>query len=396
MMTINEEALALHAAKQGKIAVESTVQIQSMHDLALAYSPGVAEPCRVIQKDPEAAYQYTAKSHMVGVISDGSAVLGLGNIGAQAAMPVMEGKSILFKQFGQLDAFPICLDTQEPAAIVTAVQQIAPSFGGINLEDIASPKCFEIEATLKKTLNIPVFHDDQHGTAVVVAAGLINALKLVHKSINQIKIVLNGPGAAGTAIIKMLQNLGVTNIIAADQFGILRADNPNSQTHKREIAATTNPENITGQLTDALVNADVFVGVSVAEALTPEMIRTMATDPIIFALANPIPEVMPEIAITAGAAIIATGRSDYPNQINNVLAFPGIFAGALQVRATEINEAMKIAAAYAIADYVTPAQLTTEHIMPEIFEPAISDTVAQAVAQAAIVAGVAQKGVTAK
>ncbi|SPC39112.1 NAD(P)-dependent malic enzyme [Latilactobacillus fuchuensis] len=395
-MTINEEALALHAAKQGKIAVESTVQIQSMHDLALAYSPGVAEPCRVIQKDPETAYQYTAKSHLVGVISDGSAVLGLGNIGAQAAMPVMEGKSILFKQFGQLDAFPICLDTQDPAAIITAVQQIAPSFGGINLEDIASPKCFEIEAVLKKTLNIPVFHDDQHGTAVVVAAGLINALKLVHKSIDQIKVVLSGPGAAGTAIIKMLQNLGVTNIIAADQFGILRADDSNSQAHKREIAATTNPEHVTGQLTDAIVDADVFVGVSVAEALTPEMIRTMAPDPIIFALANPIPEVMPEIAKTAGAAIIATGRSDYPNQINNVLAFPGIFAGALQVRATEINEAMKVAAAYAIANYVTPAQLTTEHIMPEIFEPAISDTVAQAVAQAAIDSGVAQKGVTAK
>jgi len=395
-MTINEEALALHAAKQGKIAVESTVQIQSMHDLALAYSPGVAEPCRVIQKDPETAYQYTAKSHLVGVISDGSAVLGLGNIGAQAAMPVMEGKSILFKQFGQLDAFPICLDTQDPAAIITAVQQIAPSFGGINLEDIASPKCFEIEAVLKKTLNIPVFHDDQHGTAVVVAAGLINALKLVHKSIDQIKVVLSGPGAAGTAIIKMLQNLGVTNIIAADQFGILRVDDSNSQAHKREIAATTNPEHVTGQLTDAIVDADVFVGVSVAEALTPEMIRTMAPDPIIFALANPIPEVMPEIAKTAGAAIIATGRSDYPNQINNVLAFPGIFAGALQVRATEINEAMKVAAAYAIANYVTPAQLTTEHIMPEIFEPAISDTVAQAVAQAAIDSGVAQKGVTAK
>ncbi|MCP8857371.1 NAD(P)-dependent malic enzyme [Latilactobacillus fuchuensis] len=395
-MTINEEALALHAAKQGKIALESTVQIQSMHDLALAYSPGVAEPCRVIQKDPETAYQYTAKSHLVGVISDGSAVLGLGNIGAQAAMPVMEGKSILFKQFGQLDAFPICLDTQDPAAIITAVQQIAPSFGGINLEDIASPKCFEIEAVLKKTLNIPVFHDDQHGTAVVVAAGLINALKLVHKSIDQIKVVLSGPGAAGTAIIKMLQNLGVTNIIAADQFGILRADDSNSQAHKREIAATTNPEHVTGQLTDAIVDADVFVGVSVAEALTPEMIRTMAPDPIIFALANPIPEVMPEIAKTAGAAIIATGRSDYPNQINNVLAFPGIFAGALQVRATEINEAMKVAAAYAIANYVTPAQLTTEHIMPEIFEPAISDTVAQAVAQAAIDSGVAQKGVTAK
>ena len=395
-MTINEEALALHAAKQGKIAVESTVQIQSMHDLALAYSPGVAEPCRVIQKDPETAYQYTAKSHLVGVISDGSAVLGLGNIGAQAAMPVMEGKSILFKQFGQLDAFPICLDTQDPAAIITAVQQIAPSFGGINLEDIASPKCFEIEAVLKKTLNIPVFHDDQHGTAVVVAAGLINALKLVHKSIDQIKVVLSGPGAAGTAIIKMLQNLGVINIIAADQFGILRADDSNSQAHKREIAATTNPEHVTGQLTDAIVDADVFVGVSVAEALTPEMIRTMAPDPIIFALANPIPEVMPEIAKTAGAAIIATGRSDYPNQINNVLAFPGIFAGALQVRATEINEAMKVAAAYAIANYVTPAQLTTEHIMPEIFEPAISDTVAQAVAQAAIDSGVAQKGVTAK
>lgn len=395
-MTINEEALALHAAKQGKIAVESTVQIQSMHDLALAYSPGVAEPCRVIQKDPETAYQYTAKSHLVGVISDGSAVLGLGNIGAQAAMPVMEGKSILFKQFGQLDAFPICLDTQDPAAIITAVQQIAPSFGGINLEDIASPKCFEIEAVLKKTLNIPVFHDDQHGTAVVVAAGLINALKLVHKSIDQIKVVLSGPGAAGTAIIKMLQNLGVTNIIAADQFGILRADDSNSQAHKREIAATTNPEHVTGQLTDAIVDADVFVGVSVAEALTPEMIRTMAPDPIIFALANPIPEVMPEIAKTAGAAIIATGRSDYPNQINNVLAFPGIFAGALKVRATEINEAMKVAAAYAIANYVTPAQLTTEHIMPEIFEPAISDTVAQAVAQAAIDSGVAQKGVTAK
>lgn len=395
-MTINEEALALHAAKQGKIALESTVQIQSMHDLALAYSPGVAEPCRVIQKDPETAYQYTAKSHLVGVISDGSAVLGLGNIGAQAAMPVMEGKSILFKQFGQLDAFPICLDTQDPAAIITAVQQIAPSFGGINLEDIASPKCFEIEAVLKKTLNIPVFHDDQHGTAVVVAAGLINALKLVHKSIDQIKVVLSGPGAAGTAIIKMLQNLGVTNIIAADQFGILRVDDSNSQAHKREIAATTNPEHVTGQLTDAIVDADVFVGVSVAEALTPEMIRTMAPDPIIFALANPIPEVMPEIAKTAGAAIIATGRSDYPNQINNVLAFPGIFAGALQVRATEINEAMKVAAAYAIANYVTPAQLTTEHIMPEIFEPAISDTVAQAVAQAAIDSGVAQKGVTAK
>lgn len=395
-MTINEEALALHAAKQGKIAVESTVQIQSMHDLALAYSPGVAEPCRVIQKDPETAYQYTAKSHLVGVISDGSAVLGLGNIGAQAAMPVMEGKSILFKQFGQLDAFPICLDTQDPVAIITAVQQIAPSFGGINLEDIASPKCFEIEAVLKKTLNIPVFHDDQHGTAVVVAAGLINALKLVHKSIDQIKVVLSGPGAAGTAIIKMLQNLGVTNIIAADQFGILRVDDSNSQAHKREIAATTNPEHVTGQLTDAIVDADVFVGVSVAEALTPEMIRTMAPDPIIFALANPIPEVMPEIAKTAGAAIIATGRSDYPNQINNVLAFPGIFAGALQVRATEINEAMKVAAAYAIANYVTPAQLTTEHIMPEIFEPAISDTVAQAVAQAAIDSGVAQKGVTAK
>lgn len=395
-MTINEEALALHAAKQGKIALESTVQIQSMHDLALAYSPGVAEPCRVIQKDPETAYQYTAKSHLVGVISDGSAVLGLGNIGAQAAMPVMEGKSILFKQFGQLDAFPICLDTQDPAAIITAVQQIAPSFGGINLEDIASPKCFEIEAVLKKTLNIPVFHDDQHGTAVVVAAGLINALKLVHKSIDQIKVVLSGPGAAGTAIIKMLQNLGVTNIIAADQFGILRVNDSNSQAHKREIAATTNPEHVTGQLTDAIVDADVFVGVSVAEALTPEMIRTMAPDPIIFALANPIPEVMPEIAKTAGAAIIATGRSDYPNQINNVLAFPGIFAGALQVRATEINEAMKVAAAYAIANYVTPAQLTTEHIMPEIFEPAISDTVAQAVAQAAIDSGVAQKGVTAK
>lgn len=389
-MTLNDDALNLHAQKKGKIAVESTVQINSMHDLALAYSPGVAAPCRAIQTNPTDAYRYTAKSHLVGVVTDGSAVLGLGNIGPQAAMPVMEGKAILFKQFGQLDAFPICLDTQNPDNIIKAVQQIAPSFGGINLEDIASPKCFEIEAALKAKLAIPVFHDDQHGTAVIVAAGLINALKLVSKSLNTIKVVLNGPGAAGTAIIKMLQSLGVTEIIAVDQNGILEVSALGDQPYKKQLAQTTNPHQIQGQLADALVAADVFIGVSVAGALSETMIQTMATDPIIFALANPVPEIMPEIAQQAGAKIIATGRSDYPNQINNVLAFPGIFAGALSVRATDINEAMKVAAAYALANYVTPEVLAVDHIIPDAFEPGIADTVKAAVATAAVTSGVAQ------
>ncbi|MDD6806610.1 MAG: NADP-dependent malic enzyme [Clostridiales bacterium] len=378
-MTINERSLELHKEWNGKLDTVAKASVKTREDLALAYTPGVAEPCKVIAEDKEAAYQYTWKANTVAVVSDGSAVLGLGNIGPHAAMPVMEGKAVLFKEFGGVNAVPICLDTQDTEEIIKAVTWLAPGFGGINLEDISAPRCFEIEERLKATLDIPVFHDDQHGTAIVVLAGIINALKVVKKEKEACKVVINGAGSAGVAIAKLLLNYGFKTILLCDTKGIINKSNPNLNWIKKEMAEVTNPNNETGVLADAVKGADIFVGVSAPGVLTPEMVKTMNQDAIIFALANPVPEIMPDIAKEAGARVVGTGRSDFPNQVNNVVAFPGIFKGALEGRAPQITEEMKLAAALALADLVPEDKLNEDNIMPEAFDPQVADVVAAAV-----------------
>lgn len=391
-MDIAERSLALHEEKAGKLAVESKVAINSRDDLSLAYTPGVAEPCKKIAENVEEAYRYTAKGNLVGVITDGTAVLGLGDIGPEAAMPVMEGKAILFKEFAGVDAFPICLATKKTDDIVQTIVNLAPTFGGINLEDISSPRCFEIEKQLDEKLDIPIFHDDQHGTAIVVSAGILNSLKLVNKQLNEIKVVLNGPGAAGTAIVKMLLELNVKDVVVCDEHGILyEGRRAPLLDHKLELAKITNKEGLTGDLSQALVGADVFVGVSIGGIVTEAMIQSMNRDAIVFAMANPVPEIMYHEAKQAGARVVGTGRSDFPNQINNVLAFPGIFKGALAVRATTINAEMKFAAAQAIADMISTDELTEENVIPEALNKEVAKQVAHYVAQAAIKTGVAKR-----
>ena len=386
-MDYYKKALELHEKYKGKIDIKCDMPLNNREDLAVAYTPGVAQPCLEIAKDPENAYKYTSKGHLVAIVTDGSAVLGLGNIGGMAGMPVMEGKAALFKRFGGVDGFPICLSTQNTEEIIAAVRAIAPTFGGINLEDISAPRCFEIEERLERELDIPVFHDDQHGTAIVVTAALINALKIVGKEMKDIKVALSGPGAAGTAIIKMLQHCGVKNIVACDSNGIIFRGRQGLDAHKTLLAQTTNPENTSGSLADAVRGADVFVGVSAPGILTAEMVKTMAEKPVIFAMANPVPEIGYEEALAAGAAVVGTGRSDFPNQINNVLAFPGIFRGALDCGAREINYDMKTAAAAAIAELVLPEQLSPEYIIPDPFDPRVAENVARRVAEAAVATG---------
>lgn len=388
---IREKALALHADNRGKLETVGKVPLESSDDLSLAYTPGVAEPCREIAKDASLVYKYTFKGNMCAVVSDGSAVLGLGNIGGIAGLPVMEGKALLFKRFGGVDCFPICLATQDTEEIIRTCINIAPSFGGINLEDISAPRCFEIERKLKEALDIPVFHDDQHGTAIVVSAALINACRLTGKRIKSLNIVVNGAGAAGTAISKMLLNLGVNDLFLVDSHGIIcKERKENMNWAKEEMAKLSDREGRSGTLEDALAGSDVFIGVSKADILTVEMIRTMADAPFIFALANPNPEIRPELARMAGASVVGTGRSDYPNQINNVLAFPGVFRGAFDVRASDITENMKIAAAYALAELVNVAQLASDHVLPSPFDGEVCGAVAKAVADAARRDGVAR------
>ena len=389
-MDFYEEALKRHEAHHGKVEVVSKLPIETQDDLSVAYTPGVAEPCRKIAENPDDAYRYTCKANTIAVVSNGTAVLGLGNIGATASLPVMEGKSVLFKRFGGVDAFPVCIDAKTPEEVIKAVRFIAPPFGGINLEDIKSPDCFKIEQTLEKELDIPVFHDDQHGTAIVVTAAFLNALKVVGKEIGDVKVVLNGPGAAGTAIIKMLLHAGVKNIIACDRHGAIYKNREWNKDHKIELAEITNPEQLKGELADVLPGADVFIGVSTAGALSAEMIKTMASDPIVFAMANPVPEIGYDDAKAAGVAVMGTGRSDKPNQINNLLCFPGIFKGTLSVRARDINYEMKLAAAYAIADLVTDDKRSPEYIIPSALDPQVAEAVAAAVAKAAKETGVAR------
>jgi len=378
-MTTNEKALMLHEQWRGKLETVSKTPVKTREDLALAYTPGVAEPCKVIAKDKEAAYTYTWKSNTVAVVSDGSAVLGLGNIGPHAAMPVMEGKAVLFKEFGGVNAVPICLDTQDTEEIIKAVTYLAPGFGGINLEDISAPRCFEIEERLKATLDIPVFHDDQHGTAIVVLAGIINALKVVGKKKEDCRVVMNGAGSAGVAIAKLLLTYGFPDVILCNRSGIISKDTPGMNWMQQKMAEVTNPQNLTGTLADAIKGADIFVGVSAANTVTPDMVSSMNRDAILFALANPVPEIMPDAAKAAGARIVGTGRSDFPNQINNVVAFPGIFKGALEGRAPQITEEMKLAAAHAIAGLVPEDALSEDNIMPEPFNPKVAEVVAEAV-----------------
>jgi len=390
-LTLREEALHMHRANKGKLESKSKVQVKNAKDLSLAYSPGVAEPCKEIYDKPETVYDYTMKGNMVAVVSDGTAVLGLGNIGPEAALPVMEGKAVLFKSFAGVDAFPICLNTTDVDKIVETVKLLEPTFGGVNLEDIAAPNCFVIEERLKKETNIPIFHDDQHGTAIVTVAGLVNALKLVNKKMNEIKVVANGAGAAGIAIIKLLYSYGVRDIIMCDTKGAIYEGRPQGMNDiKDEVAKYTNRDNLKGSLADVIIGADVFIGVSVEGALTSEMIKTMNPDPIIFAMANPNPEIMPEEAKNAGAKVVGTGRSDFPNQVNNVLAFPGIFRGALDVRATHINEKMKVAAVEAIAGLISESELNTDYVIPGPFDSRVAPEVAQAVAKAAMETGVAR------
>ena len=387
-MNIYEESLQFHKQLRGKLEVSSRVKITNEKDLSLAYTPGVAEPCREIHKDPSTAYLYTRKWNTVAVISDGTAVLGLGDIGPLASLPVMEGKSILFKEFADVDAFPIVLDTKDVNEIVETVVRIAPTLGGINLEDISAPRCFEIEKKLKERLNIPVFHDDQHGTAIIVLSGLMNALKIVNK-VEDLKIIVNGAGSAGTAITKLLLSYGAKNIIVCDRAGALNRNSTYSNPYFTELSNITNPNNESGLLCDVIKNADVFIGVSAPNIVSKEMVTSMNSDSILFAMANPTPEIFPDDAKNAGAKVIGTGRSDFPNQINNVLAFPGIFRGALDVRATEINEEMKIAAAHAIADSVSDEELNPNYIIPKAFNLDVQKRVAQAVKDAAIKSGVA-------
>ena len=378
-MTNNEKALLLHEQWNGKLETTSKAPVNSREDLALCYTPGVAEPCKVIAEDKEAAYKYTMKSNTVAVVSDGSAVLGLGNIGPHAAMPVMEGKAVLFKEFGGVNAVPICLDTQDTEEIIKAVTWLAPGFGGINLEDISAPRCFEIEERLKATLDIPVFHDDQHGTAIVVLAGIINALKVVNKQKEDCRVVVNGAGSAGVAITKLLLTYGFTNVIMCDKVGILSKNTDGLNWMQQKMTELTNLNNETGTLADAMKGADIFVGVSAPGIVSPEMVASMNHDAILFAMANPIPEIMPDIAKAAGAKVVGTGRSDFPNQVNNVVAFPGIFKGALEGRATQITEEMKLAAAAAIAGLVPEEELNEDNIMPEAFNPKVAELVADAV-----------------
>lgn len=378
-MTTNEKALMLHEKWQGKLETVSKTPVKTREDLSLAYTPGVAEPCKVIAKDKEAAYTYTWKSNTVAVVSDGSAVLGLGNIGPHAAMPVMEGKAVLFKEFGGVNAVPICLDTQDTEEIIKAVTWLAPGFGGINLEDISAPRCFEIEERLKATLDIPVFHDDQHGTAIVVLAGIINGLKVVGKKKEDCKVVVNGAGSAGVAITKLLLTYGFPNVIMCDKVGIVGKDTEGLNWMQQKMTETTNPNGERGTLADALKGADIFVGVSAPNIVTPDMVSSMNRDSILFAMANPVPEIMPDAAKAAGARVVGTGRSDFPNQVNNVVAFPGIFKGALEGRASQITEEMKLAAALAIANLVPEDKLNENNIMPEAFDPKVAEVVAEAV-----------------
>lgn len=378
-MTNAEKALKLHEEWNGKLNIVSKTPIKSREALALAYTPGVAEPCKVIAEDSEAAYKYTMKANTVAVVSDGSAVLGLGNIGPYAAMPVMEGKAALFKEFGDVNAVPICLDTQDTEEIIKAVTYLAPGFGGINLEDISAPRCFEIEERLKQTLNIPVFHDDQHGTAIVVLAGIINGLKVTGKKKEDCKVVVNGAGSAGVAITKLLLTYGFKHVTMCDKAGIVSRDTEGLNWMQKKMTEVTNLENQTGTLADAMKGADIFVGVSAPNIVTAEMVSSMNQDSILFAMANPVPEIMPDVAKAAGARIVGTGRSDFPNQVNNVVAFPGIFKGALEGRATQITEEMKLAAAEAIADLVPESELNEDNIMPEAFNPLVADVVANAV-----------------
>lgn len=378
-MDINEKALKMHKEWQGKLEITAKAKVRSKEDLSIAYTPGVAEPCRKIHQNKEDVYTYTMKGNTVAVISDGTAVLGLGDIGPEAAMPVMEGKAVLFKEFGGVNAIPICLDTKDTEEIIKTIKYLAPSFGGINLEDIAAPRCFEIEERLKKELDIPVFHDDQHGTAIVVLAGVINALKIVKKDKETMKVVVNGAGSAGIAITKLLLNYGFKNIILCDKIGILHKDAEGMNWAQKEMTKVTNKESLKGDLKDALKGADLFIGVSAPGIVTKEMVASMNKDAILFAMANPVPEIMPHLAKEAGARIVGTGRSDFPNQVNNVLVFPGIFKGALKARATQITEEMKLAAAQAIADMIPEENLNEENILPKPFDEGIADKVAEAV-----------------
>jgi malate dehydrogenase (oxaloacetate-decarboxylating) len=392
-MGLREDALELHRINRGKVAVASKVKLDDSRDLSLAYSPGVAEPCKAIAQNAELCYEYTNRGNMVAVVSDGTAVLGLGDIGPDAALPVMEGKAILFKRFADIDAVPICLATKDVAEVVKAAKWLEPTFGGINLEDISGPRCFEIEAQLKAAMGIPVFHDDQHGTAIVCLAGVLNALKVVRKQLGRIKVVINGAGAAGLSVAKLLIAAGVTptNVRLCDIDGALYPGRNPENTYHEALARQTNPDGQSGNLAALLAGADVFIGVSAPRVVTPEMIKSMAPQPIVFAMANPVPEIMPDEALAAGAAVVGTGRSDYPNQVNNVLGFPGIFRGTLDVRASEINEAMKVAAARALAALIAPAELAVDYVIPNPFDKRVVPAVALAVAQAAIASGVARE-----
>ena len=378
-MDLKEKALKLHEEWGGKIDTTPKCEVNTSEDLALAYTPGVAEPCKVIADDKEQAYRYTIKANTVAVVSDGSAVLGLGNIGPEAAMPVMEGKAVLFKTFGGVNAFPICLDTQDPDEIIETVVRIAPGFGGINLEDISAPRCFYIEQELKKRLHIPVFHDDQHGTAIVVLSGIINALRVTGKRMEDCRVVVNGSGAAGIAISKLLLSYGFKHLILCDSAGIVSSRSSRLNDVKREMLKCTNEDDISGTLSDAMVGSDIFIGVSAPGVVTQDMVRSMNKDAFIFAMSTPVPEIMPDLAKEAGARVIGTGRSDFPNQVNNVLAFPGLFRGALEGRAEQITEEMKLAAAKAIASLISDEELNEDHIIPEAFDPRVSDVVSKAV-----------------
>jgi len=389
-MSIYDDSLRFHEKMRGKLEVISRVEVNTSEDMSIAYTPGVAQPCLEIQKDPDKVYTYTRKWNTIAVVSDGTAVLGLGDIGALASLPVMEGKSVLFKCFGDVDAFPIILNTKDVDEIVETVVRISPSFGGINLEDISAPRCFEVERKLKERCDIPVFHDDQHGTAIVVLAGLLNALKLVGKRLSDIKVVVNGAGAAGNSVTRLLLSSGVKNVIMCDRTGALYDGMDRGDAEKKEISRLTNPEKLKGTLADVIKGADVFIGVSAPGILTGEMVGTMNKDSVVFAMANPTPEIFPDEAKKAGARIIGTGRSDYPNQVNNVLAFPGIFRGALDMRAKDINEEMKVAAAYAIASAIPENELNDEYIIPKAFNREVQRKVAEAVREAAVKSGVAR------
>ena len=389
-MNAYEKSLELHEKFKGKLEIHSKVKVENRTDLSIAYTPGVAEPCKKIHENVENVYKYTSKGNLVAVVSDGTAVLGLGDIGPEAAMPVMEGKAILFKNFANVDAFPICLATKDVDEIVKTVTYMAPTFGGINLEDISAPRCFEIEDRLKATLDIPVFHDDQHGTAIVVLAGLINALKLVDKNFTELKVVINGAGSAGIAIAKLLLNVGVKDVVLAGSKGIIFQGAPYNNPYQEKMTEVTNPRGLMGNLAEAMKGSDVFIGVSAPNIVSKEMVNSMNESSIVFAMANPVPEIMPELALEAGAKVVGTGRSDFANQINNVLAFPGVFRGALDVRAREINEEMKIAAAYAIADIINKEELRADYVIPDSFDPRVVSNVAAAVAKAARDTGVAR------